>query len=58
MVRSVCWRLGFERDILKCNARIKKENTEFYIILNAFISHVEAGDKRIDTYIKEYIYFS
>ena len=35
MVRSVCWRLGLETDILKCNVHRKK--TEFYIILNAFI---------------------
>ena len=35
MVRSVCWHLGFETDILKCNVHRKK--TEFYIILNAFI---------------------
>ena len=35
MVRSVCWHLGFETDILKCNARRKK--TQFYIISNAFI---------------------
>ena len=31
----MCWHLGFETDILKCNARRKK--TEFYIISNAFI---------------------
>ena len=31
----MCWRLGFETDILKCNVRRKKK--EFYIILNAFI---------------------
>ena len=58
MVRSVCWHLAFDRDILKCNAWIKKENTEFYIILNAFISHVK-GVERIDhRYIKECVYFS
>ena len=35
MVRCVCWCLGFETDILKCNVCRKK--TQFYIILNAFI---------------------
>ena len=34
MVQSVCWRLGFETDILKCNVHRKK--AEFHIILNAF----------------------
>ena len=31
----MCWRLGFETNILKCNVHRKK--TQFYIILNAFI---------------------
>ena len=58
MVWSVCWHLGLERDILKCNACRKKENTEFYMVSNVFISHVK-GLKRIDhRYIKEHIYFS
>ena len=58
MVQSVCWCLDFETEILKCNACGKKENTEFYIILNAFISHVEAVNTKHNRYIKECIYFS
>ena len=44
-VLSVCWCLGFDTDIL--NANRKKHN--FYIILNAFISHVED----VEDYIKD-----
>ena len=49
MVWSVCWHLGFEGDILKCNA---------CIISNAFISHVKAVNTKDNRYIKECIYFS
>ena len=56
MVQSVCWRLGFETDILKCNVRRKK--TQFYIILNAFIFLMSKQSRQniIDTLQNAFIY--
>ena len=45
-VLSVCWCLGFDTDILNAN---RKKHWSFYIILNAFISHVED----VKDYIKD-----
>ena len=54
-VQSVCWHLAFESDILKCNAERK---TQFYIISNAFIFHVERVERIDHRDIKQCTYFS
>ena len=56
VVWSVCWHLGFETDMMKCNVCRKK--TQFYMISNAFISHVKRVERIDHMNIKECIYFS
>ena len=57
MVRSVCWHLGFETDILKCNARRKKTQSFISFRMHLFFSCRGSWDKH-NRYIKECIYFS
>ena len=57
MVRSVCWHLGFETDILKCNARRKKTQSFISFRMHLFFSCRSSWDKH-NRYIKECIYFS
>ena len=58
MVRSVCWHLGFETDILKCNTvYVERKHRVLYHFECIYFSHVEAVETKDNTYIKEYIYF-
>ena len=47
MVQSVCWHLGFETDILKCNVCRKK--TVLYHFECIYFSNVEAVETKHNT---------